>query len=118
MQVNSTEEVLLYRDGVLVDRLGEGLHVYWKGTGKVKWQAVDKREQIADVAGQEIITSDKVTLRVNLLVNWQITDPVLSASVVADAGPGAVPRGAACSAVGGRHADARRAAGRQGIGRR
>jgi regulator of protease activity HflC (stomatin/prohibitin superfamily) len=85
VQVNAGEEVLLYRDGVLVQRLAEGLHVYWKGTGKVRWQAVDRREQVADVAGQEIITSDKVTLRVNLLVNWQVTDPVLSATVVSDA---------------------------------
>jgi regulator of protease activity HflC (stomatin/prohibitin superfamily) len=85
VQVNAGEEVLLYRDGVLIQRLGEGLHVYWKGTGKVQWKSVDRREQVADVAGQEIITSDKVTLRVNLLVNWQVTDPVLGATVVSDA---------------------------------
>lgn len=85
VQVDAGQEVLLYRDGVLHERLGEGLHVYWKGTGKVRWQVVDKREQVADVAGQEIITSDKVTLRVNLLVNWQVIDPVLAASVVTDA---------------------------------
>jgi hypothetical protein len=35
---------------VLIDRLGEGLHVFFKGTGKVKWKTVDKREQVADVA--------------------------------------------------------------------
>ena len=86
VQVEAGAEVLLYRDGVLVQRLAEGLHVFWKGTGKVRWQSVDRREQVADVAGQEIITSDKVTLRVNLLVNWQVTDPVLSATTVADAG--------------------------------
>src|SRR3712207_7902299 len=44
-------------------RSGPGLHVFWKGTGKIAWKAVDRREQVADVAGQEIITSDKVTLR-------------------------------------------------------
>src|SRR5687767_2060116 len=85
VQVEAGAEVLLYRDGVLAQRLGEGLHVFWKGTGKVRWTSVDRREQVADVAGQEIITSDKVTLRVNLLVSWQVTDPVLSATVVADA---------------------------------
>lgn len=85
VQVEAGAEVLLYRDGVLVQRLAEGLHVFWKGTGKVRWQSVDRREQVADVAGQEIITSDKVTLRVNLLVNWQVADPVLSATTVADA---------------------------------
>ena len=85
VQVEAGSEALLYRDGVLVERLGEGLHVYWKHTGKVRFKSVDLREQVADVSGQEIITSDKVTLRVNLLVNWQVTDPVLSATVVSDA---------------------------------
>ena len=84
VQVDSGAEVLLYRDGVLTDRLGQGLHVYWKGTGKVAWKVVDLREQIADVAGQEIITADKVSLRVNLLVTYQVTDPVTAVSSVGD----------------------------------
>ena len=84
VQVEAGAQVLLYRDGVLLDRLGEGLHVFWKGTGKVTWKVVDLREQIADVAGQEIITADKVTLRVNLLVSWQVADPVKAVSSVGD----------------------------------
>src|SRR5687768_8697133 len=74
VQVGQTETALLYRDGVLADTLGPGLHVYWKGAGRIHWKAVDLREQVADVAGQEIITSDKVTLRVNLVVTWQVED--------------------------------------------
>ena len=85
VQVNAGEEVLLFRDGVMTDRLGQGLHVYWKGAGKVAWKTVDLREQIADVAGQEIMTADKVSLRVNLLVTYQVTDPVKSVTAVADA---------------------------------
>jgi regulator of protease activity HflC (stomatin/prohibitin superfamily) len=84
VQVDAGAQVLLYRDGVLVDRLGEGLHVFWKGTGKLVARTVDLREQAADVAGQEIITADKVTLRVNLLVTWQVTDPVAAVSTVGD----------------------------------
>jgi len=74
VMVTDHEDVLLYRDGVLIDRLGEGLHVFWKGNGQIKWKSVDKREQTADVAGQEIITADKVTLRVNLVVTYQVAD--------------------------------------------
>lgn len=84
VQASAGEQVLLYRDGVLVDRLAEGLHVYWKGTGKVAWKAVDLRERVADVAGQEVITADGVTLRVNLLVTWQVTDPAKAVSTVGD----------------------------------
>ena len=42
------------------------------------------REQIADVSGQEILTADKVTLRINLVVAWRITDPVLATEVQVD----------------------------------
>jgi regulator of protease activity HflC (stomatin/prohibitin superfamily) len=82
--VPNNEDVLLYRDGVLVSALGPGLHVFWKGTGKTAWKAVDRREQVADVAGQEIITADKVTLRVNLVVTWQVADPVKAVTASAD----------------------------------
>ena len=84
VQVEQTEDVLLYRDGVLIDRLGEGLHVFWKGTGKVRWKTADRREQVADVAGQEIMTSDKVTLRVNLIVTWLVADVVRATNASQD----------------------------------
>jgi len=85
VQVESNEDVLLYRDGVLIGRLTEGLNVFWKGTGKVTWKTIDRREISLDVAGQEIMTSDKVTLRVNLLVTFKVTDAVQSVSAVSDA---------------------------------
>jgi regulator of protease activity HflC (stomatin/prohibitin superfamily) len=84
VQAEQTEDVLLYRDGVQIDRLGAGLHVFWKGTGKVRWQAVDRREQVADVAGQEIMTSDKVTLRVNLIVTWFVADVIRAVNAAQD----------------------------------
>ena len=82
--VGADEDVLLYRDGVLIDRLTAGLHVFWKGTGKVTWKTVDRREQVADVAGQEIMTSDKVSLRVNLLVTYVVADALTAVTAVAD----------------------------------
>jgi len=86
VKVDAGETVLLFRDGVLIDRLGEGLHVYWKGTGQVSWKQVSLREQMLDVAGQEIITADKVSLRVNLVVTFVVSDPVKSVTASADAG--------------------------------
>ena len=63
---------------------GEGLHVFWRGTGKVKWKTVDRREQVIDVAGQEIMTSDKVTLRVNLIVSFIVSDVIRAVQSTAD----------------------------------
>ncbi len=84
IRVESHERVLLFRKGELIEQLGPGLHVYWIGTGKITWKTIDLREQVADVAGQEIMTADKVTLRVNLVATYQVTDPVKAVTVVAD----------------------------------
>ena len=84
MRVEAHEQVLLFRDGKLVEILQPGIHVYWNQAGKVTWKSVDLREQLADVAGQEIMTNDKVTLRVNLLVAYRVSDAVKAATTVND----------------------------------
>jgi len=84
VKVDAHAEVLVYLDGRLIERLTEGLHVFWKGAGQLAFKTIDKREQQLDVAGQEIMTADKVTLRVNLLVSYQVTDPVKAVGVVSD----------------------------------
>lgn len=85
VEVTADEDVLLYRSGVFVNRLGPGRHVFWKGAGKIRWKATDRREQSADVSGQEIMTADKVTLRINMVVTWMVADAVKAATVVTDA---------------------------------
>ena len=84
VQVAAHETVLMYKDGVLVTQLGEGLHVFWKGTGRLVFKSIDLREQVSDVAGQEIMTADKVTLRVNLVVAYRTTDPVKAVTATVD----------------------------------
>ena len=76
VRVGAHERALLFREGELIDQLGPGLHVFWKDAGQVTWKPIDLREQVADIAGQEIMTADKVTLRVNLVATFQVTDPV------------------------------------------
>lgn len=85
VRVQPHEEVLVYRNGELIERIGEGRHVYWTGAGDVAWKAIDKREQVLDVAGQEIMTHDKVTLRVNLVLVFQVIDALKSVATVNDA---------------------------------
>ncbi len=84
VRVEAHERVLLFREGELIDELGPGLHVFWKGAGQITWKSIDLREQVADVAGQEIMTADKVTLRVNLVVTYQVTDAVKAVTVTSD----------------------------------
>ena len=75
----------LFRDGSLVETLPPGRHAFWKGVGDVKVIPIDTRELILDVAGQEIMTADKVTLRLNALVTYRVADVRLALSVVDDA---------------------------------
>lgn len=84
VDVDTHSEALLLVNGELVTTLKSGRYVFWKGASKIRLVPVDRREQIADVAGQEIMTSDKVTLRVNLLATYQVVDPVKAVTLVAD----------------------------------
>ncbi len=77
-------EVLVMLNGVLRERLSPGKHAFWKAAGNLRVMSVDKREHTLDVAGQEIMTSDKVTLRVNLAVTYQVADALKATQAVAD----------------------------------
>ncbi len=84
IDVDAHEEVVLFHNASPAKLVGHGRHVYWKGAGRVTHKTIDRREQIADVAGQEIMTRDKVTLRVNLLVTYQVVDSLKAVTVVSD----------------------------------
>jgi regulator of protease activity HflC (stomatin/prohibitin superfamily) len=74
-----------FRDGNFVETLPAGRYVFWKNIAEVKVVPVDTRELILDVAGQEIMTADKVTLRLNALVTYRVADARMSVSVADDA---------------------------------
>ncbi len=84
VRVEPHERTLLFREGELVGTLNPGRYAFWKHAGRIVCKTVDLREQLLDVAGQEIMTHDKVTLRVNLLVTYRVGDPVEAATVVSD----------------------------------
>jgi regulator of protease activity HflC (stomatin/prohibitin superfamily) len=74
-----------FRDGSFVETLLAGRYAFWKNVAEVKVVPVETRAQILDVAGQEIMTADKVTLRLNALVTYRVMDAGLAVSVVDDA---------------------------------
>ena len=73
-----------FKDGAYVETCGPGQYMFWKNMGKVKFYHVDMRETVLDVSGQEIMTSDKVTLRMNAVVTYRVVDALKSVSVVDD----------------------------------
>ena len=65
---------VLFIDGSFVETLPPGRYAFWKGMAEVKFVQVDLREAMFDVGGQEIMTADKVTLRLNAVVTYRIVD--------------------------------------------
>jgi len=65
---------VLFIDGRYVDTLAPGLYAFWKGRSEANVVEVDLREAMLDVGGQEIMTADKVTLRINAVVTYRIVD--------------------------------------------
>jgi regulator of protease activity HflC (stomatin/prohibitin superfamily) len=65
---------VLFIDGRFVETLDPGLYAFWKGAGDGKVVEIDQRESTADINGQEIMTSDKVSLRMNALVSYRVVD--------------------------------------------
>ncbi|MBA4029417.1 MAG: peptidase [Planctomyces sp.] len=65
---------VLFIDGRYVDTLQPGEYAFWKGPADAKLVEVDLRETMVDVGGQEIMTADKVTLRVNAVVTYKVID--------------------------------------------
>jgi regulator of protease activity HflC (stomatin/prohibitin superfamily) len=75
---------LLFVDGELVKTLGPGLYAYWKFNRAIKVEQVDTRLQDMEVSGQEILTRDKVSLRVNLSAQYRVVDLVAARKGLAD----------------------------------
>jgi regulator of protease activity HflC (stomatin/prohibitin superfamily) len=85
-QVEPGHAGLWFRNGVHQETLGPGTYAFWKGVGTLKLVAVDLRELVLDVSGQEIMTADKVTLRLNATVAYRIVDALRSITEVDGSG--------------------------------
>ncbi|MGD9668443.1 MAG: slipin family protein [Hyphomicrobiaceae bacterium] len=73
--VEAHEAGLLSVDGKLEGRLPPGRHAFWQVGRTVKVVKVDLRPQPLEVTAQEILTKDRVGVRVTLTAFYQITDP-------------------------------------------
>jgi regulator of protease activity HflC (stomatin/prohibitin superfamily) len=72
-------------DGETVATLKSGTHVWWRFNRNIAVTLFDGRLQNMEVNGQEILTKDRVSLRVNLSSTWQIKHAELVKAELADA---------------------------------
>lgn len=83
--IKDTHRGLWYEDGVLKRILEAGRYELPRGSeyglfgqrrhARIEVVVVDVRERELTIKGQEILTSDKVALRVSIIVQFRVTDP-------------------------------------------
>ena len=76
IEVCEYQKARLYFNRKFVKMLDAGIYYFWKTDVKVEADIVDTRLTHLDITGQEILTQDKVSVRVNFVCNYRITDYV------------------------------------------
>ncbi|GAA0703863.1 slipin family protein [Dyella marensis] len=86
VEVPAESAGLLFLDGKLVRTLAPGSYAFWQFRKNVAAEVIELRVQSLEVSGQELLTRDKVSLRVNLAASLRVTDPVAARTKVAKYG--------------------------------
>ena len=89
--IDAHEAGLLMVDGELKERLPPGRHAFWQVGRTIKITKIDLRPQPLEVTAQEILTKDRVGIRVTLTAFTRVTDPEKAALATADV-PGTLYR--------------------------
>lgn len=74
VDVREGHQSLVLFDGALIETLGPGRYGYWQVGRKVTAKTLDMRPQALEVTAQEILTQDKVALRVTLTAFVRVQD--------------------------------------------
>ena len=76
VEVAEYQKARLYFDHKLVKILDAGTYYFWNTSVRVDVGYVDTRLTQMNITGQEILTADKVSLRINFVCNYRIADYV------------------------------------------
>jgi regulator of protease activity HflC (stomatin/prohibitin superfamily) len=82
--VENHEAGLLYVEGKLVERLAPGRHAFWTVGRKIEVKRLDLRPQLVEITAQEMLTKDRISLRVTLTAFRRIVDPERAVAATAD----------------------------------
>ena len=81
--IREYERGLLYHHGKFVELLPPGRYRLWSWDGR-QIERVDVREFSQTVEGQEILTGDKIGVRVTLIAQFRVADPITARHSVGD----------------------------------
>lgn len=82
-EVASHETGMLFYNNVMQKELAPGKYYFWKGPVIATIKTVDLRLQQLDMTGQEMMTEDKVTLRLNFVCQYKIINPLRALEIKA-----------------------------------
>ena len=84
VDVSECERAKLYYDNKLVRVLEQGRYCFWRNGVQVSVERVDMRLQQMTVVGQEMLTQDKVELRISFVCSFRVTDFIRVTEAVDD----------------------------------
>lgn len=73
-EIESYEVGILFYNHIMQRELPSGKYYFWKGPHAVLVKTIDLRKQQMDLLGQELMTEDKVTLRLTFVCQFKITN--------------------------------------------
>lgn len=82
--VEANHAGVLFIDGDYTETLNPGRYAFWRNMAQVKLVPVDLREGTLDIGGQELMTADKVTLRLNAVATYRVVDARKAVTTVDD----------------------------------
>ncbi len=75
---------MLYYDNRFVRQLPTGVYRFWKNGTEVTARYVNVAKQLLGLPAQELLTADKVTVRVTMALEYTVTDPKMYAESLAN----------------------------------
>jgi regulator of protease activity HflC (stomatin/prohibitin superfamily) len=82
--VENHEAGLLFVEGRLVERLAPGRHAFWVANRKIEVKRLDLRPQAIEITAQEMLTRDRIALRVTLTAFRRVVDAERVVATVPD----------------------------------
>ncbi|MCI8388324.1 MAG: slipin family protein [Clostridiales bacterium] len=84
VSVAEYEKAKLYYNNKFVRLLDGGIYYFWRGSVQVSADKIDTRLTQITITGQELLTADKVALRVSFVCNYRVLDCIKIVSEVDD----------------------------------
>lgn len=84
ISVGEGETGLVYYNNVMQNQLSKGVYHFWNYTHNITCNVLDMKQKELDIVGQEILTRDKIGIRMNVACIYKIRDAVEFAATITD----------------------------------